>query len=118
MTVLEDLWYGNIDPHETVLNDDRRFKNLLALMGRNRDKFETILFLANKADELGLRAILQIESADGKIARTVKDTTKTKDQTILTLDSMQSTTMADVENGVTYLSIMEKNLEVLKDALK
>lgn len=43
MTTLEDLWYGNIDPHETVLNDDRRFKNLLALMGRNRDKLSSTL---------------------------------------------------------------------------
>lgn len=43
MTVLEDLWYGNIDPHETVLNDDQRFKNLLALMGRNRDKLSATL---------------------------------------------------------------------------
>ena len=43
MTTLEDLWYGNIDPHETVLNDDRRFKNLLALMGRNRDKLSATL---------------------------------------------------------------------------
>ena len=37
MTVLEDLWYGNIDPHETILSGDQRFKNLLARMGRNRD---------------------------------------------------------------------------------
>lgn len=43
MTTLEDLWYGNIDPHETVLKDDRRFKNLLTLMGRNRDKLSNTL---------------------------------------------------------------------------
>ena len=43
MTVLEDLWYGNIDPHETVLNDDRHFKSMLALMGRNRDKLSATL---------------------------------------------------------------------------
>ena len=43
MTTLEDLWYGNIDPHETYLNDDRRFKNLLTLMGRNRDKLSNTL---------------------------------------------------------------------------
>ena len=36
MTVLEDLWYGNINPHETFLNGNCRFKHLLALMGRNR----------------------------------------------------------------------------------
>ena len=80
--------------------------------------FETIAFLAGKVDELGLSTILQIESADGEIAGTIKETTKAKNQTILTLDSMQSTTAADIQNGASYLTIMEKNLEVLKDALQ
>lgn len=43
MTILEDLWYGNIDLHETVPNDDRHFKSMLALMGRNRDKLNNTL---------------------------------------------------------------------------
>ena len=38
MTVLEDLWYGNINPHEAILQDDKRFKSLLSIMGKNRDK--------------------------------------------------------------------------------
>ncbi|MCR5783189.1 MAG: metal ABC transporter substrate-binding protein, partial [Clostridia bacterium] len=80
--------------------------------------FETIVFLADKVDELGLKTIMQIESADGKIAQTIRDTTKSKDQTILTLDSMQSDTAEDVAGGVTYLSVMTENLEVLKDALR
>lgn len=80
--------------------------------------FETITFLAGKVDELGLSSILQIESADGSIAETIKNTTKEKDQTILTLDSMQSKTLADVEQGASYLSAMEENLNVLKEALK
>jgi len=80
--------------------------------------FETIIFLAKKADELGLVAIMQIESADGSIARTVRDSTKTKDQEILTLDSLQSITADEIENGVTYLSLMENNLSVLREALK
>ena len=37
MTALEDLWYGNINPHETYLNGNCRFKHLLSLMGKNRD---------------------------------------------------------------------------------
>ena len=36
---------------------------------------------------------------------------------ILSMNSMQSCTMKDVSEGVTYLSIMEKNLEVLRTAL-
>ena len=79
--------------------------------------FETVIFLANKLDELGLPAVLQIESADGSIARTVVENTKGKDQQILTLDSMQSTTAQDVAAGASYLAIMEKNLDVLKTAL-
>ena len=80
--------------------------------------FKTITFLAGKVDELGLKAVLTIENSDQTIAKTIIENTETKDQEILTLDSMQSTTSKDVENGVTYLSIMESNLEVLKEALK
>ena len=43
MTVLEDLWYGNINPHETFLNGNCRFKHLLSLMGKNRDKLTDTL---------------------------------------------------------------------------
>ena len=38
MTTLEDLWYGNINPHEMFLDNNRPFKHLLSLMGNNRDK--------------------------------------------------------------------------------
>ena len=34
------------------------------------------------------------------------------------MDSMQSVSAEDMENGATYLSIMEQNLEVLKSALE
>ena len=43
MTVLEDLWYGNINPHETYLNGNYRFKHLLSLMGKNRDNLSDTL---------------------------------------------------------------------------
>ena len=62
--------------------------------------------------------IMAIEETDHKIAETIVQNTKQKDQEILTLNSMQSTTSKDVQNGVTYLSLMENNLAVLKEALK
>ena len=76
-----------------------------------------MVFLANKLDELGLKAVLTIETSDQKLAKTIKENSKSADQEILTLDSMQSTTSKDIKAGATYLSIMEKNLEVLKKAL-
>ena len=80
--------------------------------------FETISFLAKKIDELGLKYVMTIEKSDQKIAKTIIENTQNKDQSILTLDSMQSTTSADVANGMTYLSIMEGNLNILKEALQ
>lgn len=79
--------------------------------------FETVAFLANKVDELGLKAVLTIESSDGRLAQTIIDNTKTQDASILRMDSLQSTTARDVEAGATYLAAMERNLAVLKEAL-
>ena len=79
--------------------------------------FETISFIAGKVDELRLPCVLTIEGAQHKIAETIVQNTAEKNQSILTLDSMQSTTSTDVANGTTYLSVMESNLDVLKQAL-
>ena len=80
--------------------------------------FETVIFLAGKVDEENLSSILTIEGSDQKIAQTINDNTGSKDHQILIMNSMQSTTSQDVEAGATYLSIMNENLEVLKQALQ
>ncbi len=79
--------------------------------------FETITFLAQKVDELGLPAVLTIENSDQKIAQTIVENTKSQDAKILQMDSMQSTTAKAINDGKNYLNSMEKNLEVLKEAL-
>lgn len=79
--------------------------------------FDTITFLAGKVDELGLPCVLTIEGVRHKIAETIVQNTAAKNQKVLTMDSMQSTTSKDAANGTTYLSVMEKNLSVLKQAL-
>ena len=48
----------------------------------------------------------------------LENSRKAKDQQILTLDSMQSVSSKDIENGTAYLSVMEKDLELLKQALQ
>ncbi|MCR5784552.1 MAG: metal ABC transporter substrate-binding protein [Eubacterium sp.] len=113
------LLFGDRFPFRYMV-DDYGLSYYAAFVGCSAEteaSFETITFLANKVDELGLGAILQIESSDGKIAETIRDNTESKDQEILTLDSMQQVTAEDVEAGANYLSIMEANLEVLKQAL-
>lgn len=102
------------------LTDDYGLTYYAAFVGCSAEteaSFETITFLSQKVDELSLPAVLTIEGKDHRIAETIVQNTKTKDQKILMMDSMQGTTAKDVRNGVTYLSIMEKNLEVLKSAI-
>ncbi len=79
--------------------------------------FETISFLAGKVDELNLPCVLAIEGAQHKIAETIVENTSAKNQKVLAMDSLQSTTSKDAANGTTYLSVMEQNLSVLKEAL-
>ena len=79
--------------------------------------FQTITFLSKKTDECSLPAVLTIEGEKHNIAEAVIQNTSSKDQKILEMNSMQSVTVKNVNDGYTYLSIMEKNLEVLKEAL-
>lgn len=75
--------------------------------------FETVIFLAKKADENG-GCIFITETSNGDIAKAVNRNTAKKNKKILTLDSMQSVKKKDIKNGVTYISVMQKNLETLK----
>lgn len=79
--------------------------------------FETIVFLTGKAEELKLPAVLAIDGSDQKLARTIAGNTRTGDQKVLMLDSMQSVSEREIEAGENYFSIMERNLEVLREAL-
>ena len=114
------LLFGDRFPFRYLV-DDYGLNYYAAFVGCSAEteaSFETIQFLAEKVDELGLKNVMTIEKSDQKIAKTIIENTKDKNQKILTLDSMQSTTSEDVKSGTTYLSVMEDNLEVLKEALQ
>lgn len=114
------LLFGDRFPFR-YLADDYGLSYYAAFVGCSSEteaSFATVTFLAQKMDELALPAVMTIEGTDHRIAETIIQSTESKDQEILTLDSMQAVTAKDVENGATYLSIMESNLSVLKDALK
>ena len=102
------------------LADDYGLNYYAAFVGCSAEteaSFETISFLAKKVDELKMPCVLTIEGKNHKIAKTIVKNTAQKSQKILTMDSMQSATSKDVASGTTYLSVMEKNLAVLKEAL-
>lgn len=79
--------------------------------------FETMAFLANKLKELQLPAVLVMDGSDQKIAKTVILNAKLPKTDILTMDSMQSTSLRQAFDGKSYISTMQENLESLKKAL-
>lgn len=102
------------------LTDDYDLSYYAAFKGCSAEteaSFETITFLANKADELNLPRVLTIDGSDGKMAKTVVATSKNKNRMIYSLDSLQSVTDNEVQSGKTYIKAMESNLEILKKAL-
>ena len=118
-TARKTVLFGDRFPFRYLV-DDYGLSYYAAFAGCSAESeasFETISFLAHKVDELNLPCVLTIEGAKHKIAETIVQNTVEKNQKILTLDSMQSTTTTDVENGTTYLSVMEDNLDILKQAL-
>ena len=116
----DTLLFGDRFPFR-YLTDDYKLEYYAAFAGCSAEteaSFETIAFLAEKVDELGLNSVMVIENSDTRIAETIISTTKTQNQQIVVMNSMQSTTSKDVENGASYLNIMKENLESIKIALQ
>ena len=97
------------------LADDYKLKYSAAFAGCSAEteaSFETVKFLADKVKSLDPKAILIIETSDGKLAKTVLETAGKSGVKVEVLDSMQSSG-ADLD----YVSVMTGNLEKLKAAL-
>ena len=103
------------------LTDDYGLQYYAAFNGCSAEteaSFETVAFLAKKMDELKLPAVLAIEGRQHKLAQTIVENTKAKNQKVLTLNSMQSVTEEEIKKGITYLAVMEQNLNVFQEALQ
>ena len=115
------ILFGDRFPFRYLV-DDYGIKYFAAFVGCSAESeasFETVAFLAGKMDSLALPAIFTIDGSNGKIARAILDASKkSKETPVLTLNSMQSVTDAQMQSGIDYLSIMQSNLEVLKKAIK
>ena len=117
---VKTLLFGDRFPFRYLV-DDYGLDYYAAFVGCSAEteaSFDTIVFLAGKVDELGLKNIIVTESSDQSIAKTIRDNTQSRNQQILVLNAMQSVTSGEVKDGTTYIGVMESNLNMLKDALK
>ena len=78
--------------------------------------FETVAFLANKIDELNLQHVCAVNGSSHKIATSIINSTKNKNQDIIYFNSMENIFETnDLNNN--YLKFMEDNLIALSKAL-
>ena len=75
---------------------------------------KTITYLINKVKEENIPVVLYIELSTGKTAKSIANETGTKAMQIQTLHNISKD---DFNKGETYVSLMTKNLNVLREAL-
>ena len=76
---------------------------------------KTIAYLENRVKEENIPVVLYIELNNGKVAKTIANETGSKAMQIQTLHNVSKD---DFESGETYVSLMKRNLDVLKMALQ
>ena len=74
----------------------------------------TVAFLIDKAKELGVPCILNIEMSSDLIARTIAEEAGVP---VYTFSSLHNVTAREFASGETYITIMERNADILREAL-
>jgi len=80
--------------------------------------FEVIARLAETVDKHKKKTVLVLENSNQSVAETVIESTTNKDAEIAVMNSFQTISVQDIEDGADYFDIMEENLEALKKALE
>lgn len=75
---------------------------------------KTVAFLIDRVREEGIPVVFKVELSNGRIAEAVAESTDAK---VLTFTSCHNLTKEEFDSGATYISLMEGNLESIKEAL-
>ena len=115
--VRDRLVFGDKMPMQYFLNE-YNLKASAAFNGCSTEaepSAKTITYLINKVKEEKIPVVLYIELSTGKTAKSISNETGAKTAQIQTLHNISKD---DFNNGETYVSLMNKNLDVLKEALQ
>lgn len=115
----DTLIFGDRFPFRYLV-DDYNLNYYAAFVGCSAEteaSFKTVIFLANKMDELDSNYIFKIESGDDKLAKTIIQNSGKKNAQVLILNSMQSVTSKQAED-TSYVKIMVENVQTLQKGLE
>ena len=114
--VRDRLIFGDKMPMQYFLNE-YGLKSSAAFNGCSTEtepSAKTISYLINKVREENIPVVLYIELSTGKTAKAIANETGAKAMQIQTLHNVSKD---DFKNGETYVSLMLRNIDVLKEAL-
>lgn len=117
------LIFGDKMPMQYFLNEFE-LEASAAFNGCSTDAEPSSSTIANLVEEIkeeNIPVILYIELGSGKIANTIAENVKSKydiDVEIMQIQSLHNVSKEDFENGETYVTLMTRNLEILKEALQ
>ena len=75
----------------------------------------TLKYLIDKVEDEGIPVVYTIELSSRKVADAIAETTGAK---VLTFHSCQTVSRTEFDGGATYLSLMEQNVEALREGLQ
>lgn len=79
--------------------------------------FATVLRLISELEEHSTGCVIITEGSDRALAETVTASARGFSGDILVMNSLQAVSLAQIAEGISYLSVMEENLGVMKLAL-
>ncbi len=116
---VKTLVFGDRFPFRYFV-DDYGLDYFAAFIGCSAEteaSFETIAFLSDKVKELDCKTIFTLENSSKDIADTIIRTSG-KNADIAELNSLQSVSKSEIAEGANYISLMQKNYDVLAGVLK
>jgi zinc transport system substrate-binding protein len=115
--VRDRLVFGDKMPMQYFLNE-YGLKASAAFSGCSTEtepSSSTIAYLVNKVKQDKIPVVLYIEMSSGKVAKTIAEETGAE---AVQIQSLHNVSKTDFENGETYVSLMTRNLDVLKKSLQ
>ena len=94
------------------------FAAFIGCSAESEASFETIMFLSDKINELDCNTVFILENSNKDIANAVINNSGKKSVQIAELNSLQSVSKDDISGCASYLSLMQKNYDVLAGVMK
>lgn len=117
---VKTLVFGDRFPFR-YFTDDYGLDYYAAFIGCSAESeasFETIKFLSDKVKELDCDTVYTLENSNKDIANAVISSSGKSGVKIAELNSLQSVSQNDIKDGASYISLMQKNYDVLSGTLK